>query len=239
VSKSIHGIYGKDGAPATGYLDRDEIGLLAVSLGNELAPADLDTAMSQMDEDDSGEVDFDEFYAWWKWFVEQMGGAAAAARDDDGGDSSAFGGLYKAVKQSFLVRTPGRPAVPPAADAVRLQGGDGELALMMAMANGNHGCEKLLVAASRARTSGARPRERAAFRETRSHARVCAAGAVGLTVPRALAPAGRRDDGRDDEALRAGAAADGQGALFSSARPVRSRCLWRGAFDRVCFVERP
>jgi calmodulin len=48
-----------------GTLDRDEIRDLARSLGNQLTDAQLDQAMIEMDEDGSGEVDFEEFFDWY------------------------------------------------------------------------------------------------------------------------------------------------------------------------------
>eukprot|EP01043_Picozoa_sp_COSAG02_P059618 COSAG02_NODE_7632_length_2925_cov_1.298655_3_plen_70_part_00 len=48
-----------------GTLDRDEIRDLARSLGNQLTDAQLDQAMVEMDEDGSGEVDFEEFFDWY------------------------------------------------------------------------------------------------------------------------------------------------------------------------------
>ena len=47
-----------------GTLDREEIRNLARSMGNQLTEGLLDLAMSEMDEDGSGEVDFDEFFDW-------------------------------------------------------------------------------------------------------------------------------------------------------------------------------
>jgi hypothetical protein len=48
-----------------GTLDRDEVRDLARSLGNQLTEAQLDQAMAEMDEDGSGEVDFEEFFDWY------------------------------------------------------------------------------------------------------------------------------------------------------------------------------
>ena len=52
-------------ADGGGTLDRDEIGNLARSLGNQLTDAQLDEAMAEMDEDGSAEVDFEEFFEWY------------------------------------------------------------------------------------------------------------------------------------------------------------------------------
>ena len=45
---------------------RDEIKLLARKMGAKLSKVELDMAMTQMDDDGSGEVDFREFYVWWQ-----------------------------------------------------------------------------------------------------------------------------------------------------------------------------
>ena len=47
-------------------LDRAEVAELARHLGKKLADNQLDTAMAEMDRDGSGEVDFQEFLAWWE-----------------------------------------------------------------------------------------------------------------------------------------------------------------------------
>ena len=49
-----------------GTLDREEIRLLARSLGNQLTDSQLDQAMKEMDEDGSSEVDFEEFFDWYE-----------------------------------------------------------------------------------------------------------------------------------------------------------------------------
>ncbi len=55
-----------------GSLDRDEIAALAVNLGKRLTRKELDEAMKDMDEDDSNEVDFEEFSRWWKDSVKKV-----------------------------------------------------------------------------------------------------------------------------------------------------------------------
>jgi len=52
-------------ADDSGDLGRDEIAELAKSLGKKLTKKELETAMKEMDEDESGEVDFEEFFRWW------------------------------------------------------------------------------------------------------------------------------------------------------------------------------
>ena len=49
----------------SGLLDREEVAQLSERLGAPLTKVKLDAAMMDMDEDGSGEVDFDEFKDWW------------------------------------------------------------------------------------------------------------------------------------------------------------------------------
>ena len=51
-----------------GLLDLEEVGELAALMqgGKPLSKTQLQVAMRDMDKDNSGEVDFDEFYVWWK-----------------------------------------------------------------------------------------------------------------------------------------------------------------------------
>ena len=55
-----------------GSLDRDEIANLAVKLGKRLTRKELDEAMADMDEDQSNEVDFEEFSQWWNDSVKKV-----------------------------------------------------------------------------------------------------------------------------------------------------------------------
>eukprot|EP01043_Picozoa_sp_COSAG02_P040242 COSAG02_NODE_3240_length_7111_cov_9.714632_3_plen_613_part_00 len=48
-----------------GTLERDELKTAAERLGQTMSEEELDAAMLEMDEDGSGEVDYDEFLAWW------------------------------------------------------------------------------------------------------------------------------------------------------------------------------
>eukprot|EP01047_Picozoa_sp_COSAG01_P077933 COSAG01_NODE_14217_length_1482_cov_0.761388_1_plen_462_part_10 len=50
----------------SGLLDRDEVKLLLEKLGKIPTQGELDVAMSEMDADNSGQVDLSEFLAWWK-----------------------------------------------------------------------------------------------------------------------------------------------------------------------------
>jgi Ca2+-binding EF-hand superfamily protein len=45
----------------SGFLDRDEIRVLLENLGKRPTEADIDCAMAELDVDNSGEVDFEEF----------------------------------------------------------------------------------------------------------------------------------------------------------------------------------
>ena len=48
-----------------GTLERDELRTAAERLGQAMNEEELDAAMLEMDNDGSGEVDYDEFLAWW------------------------------------------------------------------------------------------------------------------------------------------------------------------------------
>jgi hypothetical protein len=104
----------------SGTLELEELSELTKSLGQELSPRELKVAMAAMDKDSSGEVDFDEFYVWWNEYV------ASGLGGGSGMESLVNKSLFAAKKQSFL-------------------GGDAELALMMAIANGRDDCRDLLV----------------------------------------------------------------------------------------------
>ena len=58
-------MFGSADKSGDGILDRGEIAEVATSLGSKLSAKELDKAMAIMDEDGSGEVDFEEFYGWW------------------------------------------------------------------------------------------------------------------------------------------------------------------------------
>lgn len=51
----------KDG---DGQLDRAELKMVADAIGHRMSNGELDTAMTQLDHDGNGEVDFDEFFLW-------------------------------------------------------------------------------------------------------------------------------------------------------------------------------
>ena len=64
-----------------GTLDRGEIKALADKLGVAMSKRELDLAMKEMDEDGSGEVDFEEFAEWWPQ-QEAKNSALVAAMND-------------------------------------------------------------------------------------------------------------------------------------------------------------
>ena len=57
----------------SGLLDRDETKALMVKLFPGMSDAEFDVAFAKMDDDGSGEVDFDEFAAWWKAELKEKG----------------------------------------------------------------------------------------------------------------------------------------------------------------------
>ncbi len=73
---SIFELMDEDGG---GVLDKDEIRSLARAMGVKLTDGELKDAMAEMDEDGSGEVDFEEFYHWWTVGREAAGGVMAAS----------------------------------------------------------------------------------------------------------------------------------------------------------------
>ena len=52
-------------ADASGVMDADEVRGLVSLLGIKMNAKELQDAMFVMDDDGSGEVDFEEFFAWW------------------------------------------------------------------------------------------------------------------------------------------------------------------------------
>lgn len=57
----------------SGLLDRGETKELMVQLFPGLSDAEFDEAFATMDDDGSGEVDFDEFSAWWEAELKEKG----------------------------------------------------------------------------------------------------------------------------------------------------------------------
>jgi calmodulin len=72
----------------SGLLDAGELKTLTRMFGVELTDEELEMAMLQIDNDGSGEVDFDEFYVWWKAGGPEQA-AAWALHDEAGNDTNA------------------------------------------------------------------------------------------------------------------------------------------------------
>ncbi len=73
-SELIQRLFAEIDADHSGTLDREEIKLLALRLGKPMTERQLDEAMATMDADGGGEIDMEEFAAWF-----QSEGAASAA----------------------------------------------------------------------------------------------------------------------------------------------------------------
>lgn len=80
----------------SGTLDRDEINRAAMQMGRCLIGNDLDEAMSEMDVDGSGEVEFAEFCAWWE------GGGKLSASERFDLKWAQFGARFDAVLSNAL-----------------------------------------------------------------------------------------------------------------------------------------
>ena len=84
-------------ADGSGALDREEIRALARNLGSPLTEEQLTVAMAEMDEDGGGEVEFDEFLAWYE----------KAAASSKGGWASK---MAEAAKEYMFAAMSGRDA---------------------------------------------------------------------------------------------------------------------------------
>ena len=94
----------------SGFLERDEIKRLAHAVGQELGEHELDEAMKEMDADGSGEVDFEEYYAWW-----QAMKAAQTKAEEEGGGGGAGGMLTRLfARKKKETRSKGRSLVSKA-----------------------------------------------------------------------------------------------------------------------------
>ena len=49
----------------SGYIDKKELGTLAIALNDPLSPAELHDFFSKVDADNSGEISWDEFIKYW------------------------------------------------------------------------------------------------------------------------------------------------------------------------------
>jgi Ca2+-binding EF-hand superfamily protein len=75
--KGTRELFNEVDADGSGTLDKDELRVLARKLGKYLTAQELDLAMSLIDEDGSGMVEYGEFEAWWR------GGGMKASGDFD------------------------------------------------------------------------------------------------------------------------------------------------------------
>ena len=101
----------------SGRLTKPELGKLAKRLaGRALPPAELSTMMRQIDKDESGEVDFEEFYAWWWVEREPRAALLAEARAEVTADQVSF--VERNVDQ--LRRAGEHPAVTALLEGFRL-----------------------------------------------------------------------------------------------------------------------
>jgi glycerol-3-phosphate dehydrogenase len=63
--RDITDIFNAIDTDGSGFLDRVEVGEVAIILGFPLTAQELDQAFSQMDENNNGRVDLEEFETWW------------------------------------------------------------------------------------------------------------------------------------------------------------------------------
>ena len=114
-AKSMFSTVDEDGS---GNLDREEVRKCLSLLGMPIVESELDAAMRAMDEDGSEEVDFDEFFAWWKGVQERE--EAGAACWDEEEETSEDG---SETDDEALVPVP--PGAPPARGGRRVATGPG------------------------------------------------------------------------------------------------------------------
>ena len=99
----------------SGFLDRDEIRRLSHAVGAELGETELNDAMAEMDRSGTGEVNFEDYYAWWTAQRERaaaelaFGGGAAGATT---GAAGMLGGLFARKKKD--TRSKGKSLVSKA-----------------------------------------------------------------------------------------------------------------------------
>ena len=61
--KKLFGIVDNDGS---NYIDRSEMATLLNNLGKSLSEEEIDEGFVKLDTDSSGQIDFEEFYSWYK-----------------------------------------------------------------------------------------------------------------------------------------------------------------------------
>jgi hypothetical protein len=84
--KQLRRLFESIDSDGSGLLDRAEVQLLAEQLGATLSTAEMDEAMREMDEDGSGEVDFEEFAEWFTAAKQATGGKWVNALNDKLGE---------------------------------------------------------------------------------------------------------------------------------------------------------
>jgi len=62
----VQNMFEKTDVDGSGQLDKEEVSELCVNLGLNISEEQVTQVMAVMDADGSGEVDFDEFFAWYK-----------------------------------------------------------------------------------------------------------------------------------------------------------------------------
>ena len=105
----------------SGFLDRHEIKRLAYMLGQELGDHEVNGAMKEMDTSGTGEVSFDDYYAWYSaQKAQELAGADSGGSDGAGADGKGGGlmGGFFARKKSDT-RKKGRSLVSKAMRAER------------------------------------------------------------------------------------------------------------------------
>lgn len=73
TKNDVRDMFDEIDADGSGLLDRDETKALIVKLFPGISDAEFEIAFAKMDDDGSGEVDFDEFATWWKKELKEKG----------------------------------------------------------------------------------------------------------------------------------------------------------------------
>lgn len=62
----VHKLFNIVDEDASGYIDKEEMSRLLNTLGKSLSEEGIDEGFAKLDKDSSGNIDFDEFYTWYK-----------------------------------------------------------------------------------------------------------------------------------------------------------------------------